>query len=76
MSTSINPTSPPAPTGSASGLVRVANGEFTAQSVEANLRIAGAMIKLKDGNYSPPLVSVEDRYTGSTTDLSTLKPGG
>lgn len=58
------------------GLQKTANGEYTAQSVEANPAQAVGMIKMKDGNYGVPIVAAADRYTGLATDLTTLKLGG
>lgn len=56
-------------------LVKMANGEFSADAVAGRPMQAATLVKLKDGNYGEPIVAAEDRYTASGTDLSVLQEG-
>lgn len=56
-------------------LVKMANGEFSADAVEARPVQAASLVKLKDGNYREPIVAASDRYTTSGADLSILQEG-
>ncbi len=69
------PTTRIVPTTATHALVKTAGGEITASSVDANPSMAAGLIKLKDGNYSYPIVSPADRAAGVDA-LNALKLGG
>ncbi len=71
----ILPVSPITPT-VVHGLTRTPHGEYTAESVNANPALATGLVKLKDGNYSAPIVASASLHTGLAADLTALKLGG